>query len=758
MVFCLVHLANASAWAEGTRQEAKRVLILHSYHTGLPWTDEIMSGMKAVLANSNRLINIDVEYLDTKRHNDPNYFSHVLDAILHYKFKDRKYDLVLLSGNEALKFALEHRNNLLRSTPIIFCGINCDNEAVVASTPQITGVRADPDFAGVIRQALLLHPKTKELVVIGSTKDLSDRINLDQLESSLSEFTGRVHFNFWNDLPAEKLASQLTGLREGAIVLINGSIRDRHDNLLSFNEQNILLRKSTRVPMYSFWGVYLGQGIVGGPLINARSLGLQAAGVALRILSGVPAASIPIAVATMDGPVFDYKELKRFGVSLHQLPDKYRLVNAPPSSYQINKSQFWLAAATLFGLLGITIILTRNILRRKRAEAMLRQSEQVYKELSQQFQIILDGIPDSLTLISPEMKVIWSNSGVDADHNKTLGHIPGDYCCKLLYNRISLCDNCPAVNAFQSKKNEEAIITTPDNRILEVKAFPVKTGSGEISHVIMLASDITEKNKLIEESIRNGRLASLGELAAGVAHEINNPNALVLLNAELVRKACGDAAPILREHYEQNGEFMLAGFPYSEMREELPHLFAEMFESAGRIKRIVCDLKNFAMPDGPIMMEMIDLNDAVRASLRLAGNTIKNSTDNLSIDLAETLPLFHGNLQRIEQVVLNLIINACQALDDKSRSVRISTYYHAERRACVIKVQDEGCGISKENILHITDPFFTTKRNSGGTGLGLSVSMRIIKDYAGDIEFISELNKGTIASIYLPVSQEGALT
>ena len=751
---CMIIIC-ATASSSGYAHDSKRILILHSYHAGLPWTDQIMLGIQSVLDKANNNITVDVEYLDTKRHHDSEYFYHVLDAIMHYKFKGRKYDLVLVSDNEALHFALQHRKLLLgTTTPIVFCGINCGRQALSPRLPQVAGVRADPDYQGVLRQALTFHPQTRQVVVIGSTKDRSDRTNYQQLLELSDDFPGDLKFIFWNDIPSELLTEQLSELPKDTLVFINGSVWDKDSNLLSFNEQNQLLQKSTRVPTYSFWDVYLGEGIVGGTLINARSQGKQAAEIALRILQGELPGSIPIVKTTTDIASFDFRMLQRFGITTHQLPEKHRLVHAPPSSYEISKTQLW-AMAGIFGLLLVgTLVLSQNNLRRRQAETLLRQSEQSYKQLSQQFQVILDGIPDGLTLISKDMKVIWSNKWAGNYFNKPLGSIPGEYCCKLLYNRQSLCENCPAIQSLESGMYAEAIITTPDRRSLEVKAFPLKAADGSVIQVITLASDVTEKLRLIEENNRNGRLASLGELAAGVAHEINNPNALILLNAELVKKAYNDAAPVLQKHYEQHGEFYLSGLPYSEFRNELPHLYAEMLESAGRIKRIVNDLKDFARQSPPAEIDSIDLNEAVRVSIRLTGNAIKEATNHFTTDLATTLPPLYGNLQRIEQVIINLILNACQALTDKNDGISIATYFDETRQACVIKIADEGCGISRENLPHITDPFFTTKREKGGTGLGLSVSMRIIRDYHGDIEFFSTPDQGTTVRVYLPVTME----
>ena len=711
-----------------------------------------MSGIQDVLFGSLENIHLDVEYLDAKRNQMDLDTARMLDAVLVHKLKNRAFNLVLASGNEALEYALKHQTDIFRDTPIVSCDIVSDDLGP-SLTAGHTSISSNPDFAGVIKQALALHPRSSTMLVIGGTHDLADRLNTQRLMAVAQTFSHRIAFDFWNDVPAETIIERLKSVSPGTIILINGSVRDKTGHLLTFHEQTELLR-GTHLPLYSFWDVYLDEGIVGGPLLNVREQGRLAARTTLKILSGEPAGHNPSQQPGSTQTAFDYNELQRLGIPLASLPTDHILINAPQPFYKLSKSQLVWAGALLVSSLSITVILTWSILHRRRTEMRLRQSEQNYRHLSQQFQIILDGIPDSLTLISPDMKVQWSNKGAGAPFGATLRTVPGEYCCEMLYNRTSLCDNCPAVKAFQSGNSEESIITTPDNRTLEVKAFPVRNGDDEISYVIMLASDITEKNRLLMEATRTRRLVALGELAAGVAHEINNPNALIMLNAELLKKACGDAAPILQRYYEQSGDFQLAGMPYSEMRCELPHLFKEMFESAGRIKNIVNDLKDFAFADAQDMHETVDLNQLTEKVINIMDKAIDAATDKLSVDLSAPLPTFFGNRQHIEQVLINLIMNACQALPGKEKGLHITTRFHPERKSCVIVVRDEGIGISKENMAHITDPFFTTKRQSGGTGLGLSVSLRIVKNYGGSLEFQSELNKGTTAYLFLPVKQE----
>ncbi len=300
-----------------------------------------------------------------------------------------------------------------------------------------------------------------------------------------------------------------------------------------------------------------------------------------------------------------------------------------------------------------------------------------------------------------------------------------------------------------SSKPYDGTLRTGNGLIFGVKIFPLFGESGEVTGVIRIASDITERFQLRQAAIETRRLAALGELAAGIAHEINNPNALVLLNTPIVKGLFADAAPILEAHVKQHGDPQLADMAWADIREEVPLLLEEMFNGGKRIQRIVEDLKNFVRPGMRKEFEIVDINQAVEASSHLLTNTLKSSTNCMEVDLADNLPCVRGDLQQIEQVVINLIQNACQALTDKKQSLSVSTRYDAGHDRCLIEVRDEGQGIAADDLTHILEPFFTTRRNGGGTGLGLSVSARIAADHEGRISFESEVGKGTCAVLEL---------
>lgn len=278
-------------------------------------------------------------------------------------------------------------------------------------------------------------------------------------------------------------------------------------------------------------------------------------------------------------------------------------------------------------------------------------------------------------------------------------------------------------------------------------------------HSIWIIRDITARKQAEEETrlqqqqlIQADKMISLGLLVSGVAHEINNPNSIAMLNTAMLSRAWESILPILEQYYEEHGDFLIAGLEYSEMREQLPRLITELDESTKRIKGIVQDLKDYARKDTTRHMDPLDVNAVVQAAIRLTHNKLKKSTRHFTADLAPTLPMIRGNAQRLEQVVINLLQNSCEAITADNQAIRLATRYHDADRSVRIVVEDQGSGIAGEVLHQITDPFFTTKRAMGGTGLGLSVSAGIVKEHNGSLHFASTPGEGTIATAAFPAT------
>ena len=307
----------------------------------------------------------------------------------------------------------------------------------------------------------------------------------------------------------------------------------------------------------------------------------------------------------------------------------------------------------------------------------------------------------------------------------------------------------------------EMIAKDGTQKIVELSVSLMRDSEGRPIGFRGVGRDITERKKAEEQAklhqqqlMQASKMVALGTLVSGVAHEINNPNNFIMLNSPILKEAWEDALPLLEKYYAENGDFLIGGMNFTEMRKNIPTLFSGISDGAKRIKQIVDDLKNYVRDDTADLTQSVDIKAVLKSAVALLSNMIKKSTNRFSIEYGENIPSLKGNFQRLEQVMINLIQNACQALPDAKKGIFISVQFIKEKSTIVIKIRDEGTGIPPETLLHITDPFFTTKHDSGGVGLGLSISSKIVEEHGGSIHFDSEIGAGTTVEITLPVDRK----
>ena len=302
-------------------------------------------------------------------------------------------------------------------------------------------------------------------------------------------------------------------------------------------------------------------------------------------------------------------------------------------------------------------------------------------------------------------------------------------------------------------------MTRPDGRKLHLSlnTAPLRNASGELTEAVAIFEDITGKIRAEREEalkqqhlVQVDRMMSLGILTSGVAHEINNPNTFIMSNAQLFSDAWQEARAILDSYHRENGDFLIGGLQYSKFRDRMPQLCSRILEGSVRIQRIVRELRNYSSKGPVASLGSVDINEVIRSAEILLGNMIRKSTDHFELSLVPNLPTVRGDFQRLEQVVINIVQNACQALPDPSHGIRVSTEYNSENGSVALVCRDEGIGIPENQLGHITDPFFTTKRDKGGTGLGLSISLSIVREYGGTLKFRSSPDKGTTVEVKIP--------
>lgn len=371
---------------------------------------------------------------------------------------------------------------------------------------------------------------------------------------------------------------------------------------------------------------------------------------------------------------------------------------------------------------------------RREAEEALKESERENREMSREFRALLDNIPDSLTLLDPSMQVVWSNLSAAKLLNRNPDDLANHHCSALWPECTARGDDCPVRKSFASCQVEKGVIRTDDDRTWGVRAFPVSNRHGQVVSVIKMASDITRQIQLREEASRTGQLASLGELAAGVAHEINNPiNGII------------NYAQILADQFAEDVENQ--------------EIVREIIDEGERVANIVKNLLDFAKAR-PEFKNPVSIEDILTASLALTKSQLNRDGIKLMVDMTPGLPPVLAHFQQVQQVVLNLISNARYALNQKYPAAVPEKTFHIESEICPapggqfvrLSFLDRGVGISPEILPKVMDPFYSTKPSGSGTGLGLSISHGIIKDHGGEIRIFSVPGQYTRVVVDLPAA------
>jgi PAS domain S-box-containing protein len=298
---------------------------------------------------------------------------------------------------------------------------------------------------------------------------------------------------------------------------------------------------------------------------------------------------------------------------------------------------------------------------------------------------------------------------------------------------------------------------------LEVSLSTWATEEGRFVTAIM--RDISERRRLEEmtrqqelQLIQTNRMAVLGLLISGVAHEINNPNQLILVNSSVVAETCEELMRLLDARLDQQHGITLGGLPYAEMREQMPLLARDIHDAAIRIRNTVDELKDFFRPNSGNAAQNFDLNDSVQRAVRLLNHLIHRKTAHFHTELAVRLPAARGVAQHVEQVVVNLLVNALEALPNNSCGVIVSTACDTARKRLILIVEDQGVGISPADLARLCDPFFTTKQATGGTGLGLAITSTLLHSIGGTLRYESELGQGTRAVVELVCAGDVSVT
>ncbi|MFH2138642.1 MAG: ATP-binding protein [Candidatus Omnitrophota bacterium] len=362
---------------------------------------------------------------------------------------------------------------------------------------------------------------------------------------------------------------------------------------------------------------------------------------------------------------------------------------------------------------------------------------------------ILNNMAELLIYHSNDMKILWANKAAAESVGKLAEELVGKYCYQVWSQCDTPCGHCPIVKVLKTGEPQNGEITTADGRTWLIRGSPVRDAQGNLVGVLEITLNVSERKKAKEDLkaaylklkdtqeqlIQSSKMVAIGQLAAGISHELNQPLTGI--------KGFAQAAIIDIEENKNTD---------SSIKDDLLKIVRE----ADRMDAIIKGVRFFARKS-EFSIKEVDINKPVSDSLMLLEDQLRLNNIRLNRLLADDLPKLHGDANQLEQVFLNLITNAKDAIESVHRSdggeLKVKTCLSEDKKSIVIKVEDTGCGISRHDLTHIFNPFFTTKSPDGGMGLGLSIVYRIVEGHKGNIDVESEEGKGTSFTITLPVKR-----
>ncbi|MBW1815708.1 MAG: PAS domain-containing protein [Deltaproteobacteria bacterium] len=395
--------------------------------------------------------------------------------------------------------------------------------------------------------------------------------------------------------------------------------------------------------------------------------------------------------------------------------------------------------------------------------------EQKLRDRSEEMETIINGIQDFILVITPDRVIIEANDAFLKQMNYSREEVIGRKCHEVFQHVNQPCDVgdnfCPLNKVIRDKRPSQQIRTRVDHngrrRYMDVSIFPIWEKDGKVSRFIEVSRDITDRKReqeeitrrleqMVEERTRQLRethekllhqdkMASLGKLSASVVHEINNPIAGIL-NLILLIKRMMEEGALDRKDLDKFSRYLNL-----------------METETRRISRIVSNLLAFSR-QSKMEVGRVDLNRLIDKILMLNANLLKINRVTVEKRLGPDVPFFLGSEDQLQQVFMNLVSNAAEAIEANGGGKLIIETGHAQSENTItVSVADTGIGISRENLSRLFEPFYTTKKKGKGVGLGLSVAYGIIEEHGGVISVDSEEGKGTRFAVTLPIKPQGEL-
>ena len=715
-----------------TNVPAKRVLIIDSFGRDIGPFNAVAAAFRTTLTRElAEPVDVDEAPFDTARFAEPKQEALFVD-FLQNRYGGRKLDLVVPINFPALSFVVRHRKRLFPETPMLITATDQRRIRPEFLTTNTAVVPYNVNVPRMVEAILQVLPDTKNIVVVLGNSPL-EKFWLGEFRREFQRFTNRVSFTWFNDLSFEEMKRQAAALPAHSAIFYCFVTRDAVGVPYSDDAALKSLSAIANAPIFPVFESQFGQGIVGGRLLPDKSLGVEAARVALRILRGEVPSSIPTKPFGTSPPVYDWRELRRWGISESRLP--------PGSIVQFRQPTVWdqyrwyiIAALIIIAVQAALIVgLLLQRARRRRAEAELRESQE-FMELSTSAGEL------GLWVRDLETGDLWTNQRL----RSLFGFGENDVLrFDDVLARIHPDDRSQTVSLIQHAQ-ENGVPFEADFRILNngterwiaVKGQSVGNAPGSALRRMGVLSDITTRKKAELEAQRHrdelahvSRVSMMGQLASALAHELNQPLGAILRNAEAAELFLQASPPDLQE---------------------VRVILADIRKDDQRAGEVIDRMRAFLKRRESHWSEL-DLNAVTEEVAGLLRFDAEARRVKLTLELSRSVPGVRGDRVQLQQVLLNLILNAMDAMNGCEAGRRcVAVRVRPREEEVEVAVSDSGHGILTDNVKRLFEPFFTTK--TSGMGLGLAISRTIIEVHGGRLWAENNPEGGATFRFTLPVA------